>query len=258
MRLVLVGDDGSDAAARAVAWAKLFAAERSATVVAVRVGSGTEHDSGEPELERIAVSDRYPAVALMEVAADRDADLIVLGRRGAGGFPSLPIGTTAHVVAGSSRRPVAIIPPSHRPESPLVSRVVVGVDRLPGSRAALAWSARAFPTAYFSAVHALDLAPVFAQVELDDPKAYDRAYESAVASMREQWCGPLIEAGVRFETDVVEGAPAEVLLDTARRTAADAIVVGRREHGALQGTLGGVSQRVLAYSSCPAVVMPSA
>jgi nucleotide-binding universal stress UspA family protein len=258
MRLVLAGDDGSDAAARAVAWAKLFAAERAVAVVAVRVGSSTQPDEDELGLERITISDRHPAAALMEVAADRDADLIVLGRRGAGGFPSLPIGTTAHVVAGSSQRPVAVIPPFHHPESPLVSRVVVGVDRMPGSRVALAWSGSAFPAARFSAVHALDLAPVFAHVEIDDPKAYDRAYESAVASMREQWCEPLVEARVKFETDVVEGAAAEVLLETARRTGADAVVVGRHEHGALQGTLGGVSQRVLAYSPCPAVVVPSA
>jgi nucleotide-binding universal stress UspA family protein len=60
-----------------------------------------------------------------------------------------------------------------------------------------------------------------------------------------------------LETIVEEGGAAEVLLEVAERRDADAIVVGRRDHGKLRGTLGGVSQLVLAYAPCPAIVMPS-
>ena len=257
MNLVLAGDDGSDAAGRAVAWAESFAAERGLVTLVIHVGDEGGHDGAQPGSTRITVSDRYPAVAIMEVATDRGASVIVLGRRGAGGFPSLPIGTTAHVVAGSSGLPVVVVPPFHQPKRPLVGRVVVGVDRLPGSRAALEWSSRVFPEAKFEAVHALDLGPAFAHMEIEDPNVYEQAHAAAVGRMQQQWCEPLTAAGVRFDTHVVEGAPAEVLIETATRTGADLVVVGRRSHGALQGTLGGVSQRILAYSPCPSVVMPS-
>ena len=56
------------------------------------------------------VREGHPAAAIMEAAHDLDADLIVLGRRGGGGFPALPIGATAHHVAAVIGRPVVVIP----------------------------------------------------------------------------------------------------------------------------------------------------
>lgn len=40
----------------------------------------------------------YPATAIVEYAAEADADLIVLGTRGRGGFSSLVLGSTSHAV----------------------------------------------------------------------------------------------------------------------------------------------------------------
>jgi nucleotide-binding universal stress UspA family protein len=257
MQLVLVGDDGSDAAARAVEWARLFADERALKLIAVHVTATPRDDRPDDGIERISCRDRHPAPAIMELAADLDADLIVLGRRGAGGFPSLPLGTTAHHIAGSCGRPVAVIPPVLRwREQPLVRRVTVGLDQLGGSAQALMWAVRAFEDAHFTAVHALDLAPAFSQLEVDHTEMYERAYKWAVALMHDQWCDPLIDAGVAYEAVVEEGGPAEILLATAKNTASDVVVVGRRDHGPLCGTLGGVSQRVLAYAPCAALIVP--
>jgi nucleotide-binding universal stress UspA family protein len=235
MKSVLVGDDGSEAAACAVAWATAFAAERSAKLVAVSVGVAPDRDGDESGIERLVLPEDHPASGIMEASADMAADLVVLGRRGAGGFPSLPIGTTAHVVAGSCGRPVAIVPPSFRREGrPLVRRVMVGYDGLPGSAAALAWSANVFSDAELTVVHAVEGAGT-PDVDLDVP---------------------LVDADT-VDTITAKGGAAEVLLDAAEQRAADVVVVGRRDHGALRGTLGGVSQRVLAYAPCPAIVMPT-
>jgi nucleotide-binding universal stress UspA family protein len=258
MQIVLVGDDGSDAAARAVEWARSFAHERALKVIAVYV-TAAKHDARPDDgIERITLRDRHAAPAIMEVAADLDADLVVLGRRGAGGFPSLPIGTTAHHIAGSCGRPVAVIPPiPRRFAQPLVRRVTIGLDRFGGSGAALAWAARPFRDAHFTAVHALDLAPVFAELEADQTELYERAYKWAVALMHDQWCDPLVEARIAYEAVVEDGGPAEILLAVAKDTASDVVVVGQRDHVSLSGTLGGVSQRVLAYASCAALIVPS-
>jgi nucleotide-binding universal stress UspA family protein len=254
--VVLVGDDGSEGAASAVAWASSFAAERSLKLVVVGVGDPGDTDDP-PEAERITLPAGHPASEIMQTAADVEADLVVLGQRGAGGFPSMPIGTTAHVIAGSCGRPVAVVPTGFRPRrEPLVGRVVVGLDGLRGSALALEWAASAFPDAHFSLVHALEAGPSLTWAGGDDAKDVELTRGARSAQMHE-WCSVLHEVGASYDTVIEAGGVAEVLLDTARDRDADAVVVGRHDHGALRGTLGGVSQRVLAYAPCPAVVMPS-
>ncbi|HEX5096011.1 MAG TPA: universal stress protein [Acidimicrobiia bacterium] len=258
MQLILVGDDGSRAASHAVTWATRLADERDARLFIVHVASTSESVESDDRVERITVRDSHPASAIMETAEDRDVDLIVLGRRGRGGFPSLPIGTTAHHVAAASGRPVAVVPPIETTTSgPVVQRAVVGIDGFPGSEEAAAWSARQWPHAHFNAVQAVELAPAFAQ--LDDgtgAEIYERAHARAVTLLRDRWSRPLVEAGVAFDLAVEDGGPAEVLLEVATKVGADVIVVGRRDHAPLRGTLGGVSQRVLAYAPCAAVIVP--
>ena len=59
---------------------------------------------------------------------------------------------------------------------------------------------------------------------------------------------------VNVETAVVEGRPAQVLVDRAR--GADLLVVGNRGHGGLAGAfLGSVSFNCAAHSQCPLVVV---
>jgi len=53
------------------------------------------------------------------------------------------------------------------------------------------------------------------------------------------------------------GDPAEVILETAERIHADAIVVGRRGRGRLAGLLlGSVSQKVATLAPCVVIVVP--
>ena len=259
MKVILACDDGSRAAARAIEWASRLGRERD---VLLKVVSATRAeaavDAGD-QLDRIIVRDAHPAATILTTAEEVDADLIVVGRRGSGGFPSLPIGTTAHSVAAASDRPTVIVPAVDADtDRTLVRSVVVGVDGLPGSADAATWAARQLPAARFVAVHALELAPSFVQIA-DEPggELYERAHARALQLMNEWWVRPLRDAGVSFDTVVEDGGPAEVLLSVAARMSADLVVVGRRDHHLLRGTLGGVSQRVLAYSPCPAVVVPS-
>lgn len=59
----------------------------------------------------VELIDGPPVDVLLRTARDRDACLIVVGRRGAGGRPELLIGSTAHQIVERSHRPVLVVPP---------------------------------------------------------------------------------------------------------------------------------------------------
>jgi nucleotide-binding universal stress UspA family protein len=132
---IVVGVDGSENSRRALSWAVELALELDAEVVAVHavgllerfgeVADGTGTYSGprhefdtewcEP-LETPGVRsvrllrDGNPVSVLLSVADEHDADLIVVGGRGVGGFPELLLGSTSTQVAQHATRPVTIIP----------------------------------------------------------------------------------------------------------------------------------------------------
>jgi nucleotide-binding universal stress UspA family protein len=137
---VVVGVDGSEHAARALAWAAGLAGETGAEVVAVHIASLLvrteaglapslpEHDRLHAELNgpwteplrragvphRCRLEDGNPVMKLLEVADEEDADFVVVGSRGSGGFSELHLGSTSHQVALYSHRPVVIVPPAGR------------------------------------------------------------------------------------------------------------------------------------------------
>ncbi len=59
---------------------------------------------------RVVLLNTPAAAALLVVADDVDADMIVVGRRGQGGFEELLLGTAPHQVARHTRRPIVIVP----------------------------------------------------------------------------------------------------------------------------------------------------
>jgi nucleotide-binding universal stress UspA family protein len=144
MQRIVVGIDGSDGARRALEWAVDEAKLREAHLVvihawlepaAVAVGSvvtagavepGIFEDAGErtmadvlaavdptgiPEGIESHVVAGAPAHALLDAA--KDADLLVVGSRGLGGFSGLLLGSVSQQVAHHATSPVVIVP-THR------------------------------------------------------------------------------------------------------------------------------------------------
>ena len=137
IRHIVVGLDGSEPSRLAAAWAADLAATLDAEVVAVhalgllhRTGDGTvvpsdtHRDEIRDQLEtswcapfrdasaryRAELREGNPVTALLELADDVAADLVVVGSRGIGGFPGLQLGSTSTQVALHTRRPVVIVP----------------------------------------------------------------------------------------------------------------------------------------------------
>jgi nucleotide-binding universal stress UspA family protein len=139
---MLVGVDGSEGSTRAVEWCAAHAAALDADVVVVHAiampvvvpppSSALSLPQFMPvdrdELTRVVteqwcaplhrasvpfrvvLKDGAAAPAIIEVANEEDADLVVTGTRGRGGFAELLVGSTSHALSHHLHRPLVIVP----------------------------------------------------------------------------------------------------------------------------------------------------
>jgi nucleotide-binding universal stress UspA family protein len=139
---IVVGVDGSDNSLRALEWAMKEAAAHHAALTVVVVNQvAASHWTGNPitlPVDRTAqetaghaaekaaaeaegrLGESRPAsvtvravsgIAAQElIDASRDADLLVVGSRGGGGFTSLMLGSTSNQVVHHARCPVVVMP----------------------------------------------------------------------------------------------------------------------------------------------------
>jgi nucleotide-binding universal stress UspA family protein len=143
-----------------------------------------------------------------------------------------------------------------------LDRIVVGVDGSPCSEKALRWAitqARATGAGIeavatwqdpMSSDFSFGITPVF--YDNDDWAAItEKGLQESVARALDGQGSP-----VEIVTRVVQGHPAQVLLDAA--VGARMLVVGSRGHGTLAGMLlGSVSQHCVQHAPCPVVVVPA-
>jgi nucleotide-binding universal stress UspA family protein len=90
--------------------ARTAEAQKAAQAEADQVLAGL--DGLRPESVTVKAVHGFPVEEL--VNAGRDADMIVLGSRGAGGFTRLLMGSTAGQVVQHAHCPVLIVPPAER------------------------------------------------------------------------------------------------------------------------------------------------
>jgi nucleotide-binding universal stress UspA family protein len=286
---IVVGMDGSEGAAHALRWAVEEAGYRGWSVVAAMtwgyldqhhldgstefVAGYTEADAdaaletfvttalegrtgapGPEQVERRLLND-LPAQGLLD--ASREAELLVLGARGLGGFRGLLVGSVSHACLHHATCPVAIIrePQEHEAATPTI---VVGIDGSPGSKAALDWAldeARA-RQARIEVVHAWSAPYLMGYsygVAVDMTQFEDAARIVLDGAVEAADTHGLIEP---VEKVLVSNGPSASLLEVAKD--ADLVVVGSRGVGGFKGMLlGSVSYQVTHHADCPVVVVPT-
>lgn len=162
---LLVGLDGSEHSAATLAFTAELAAALDARsgdgatqVVVVHCHPGLDDPAGaEAEALRTQVTawmapllargvrpsttlmEADPRHGLLEAAEAADADLIVVGSRGRGGFRGLRLGGTADHLVRHAGVPVAVVPDTGGPVAE--GTIVVGVDGSDANRPALEWAA---------------------------------------------------------------------------------------------------------------------
>ncbi|GAA1388018.1 universal stress protein [Catellatospora chokoriensis] len=207
-----------------------------------------------------AVSDRAVAVtteiltgdpAVVLLAAARDADLIVLGKRGVGGFAGLLLGSVTAQVASHTETPVLVARGEEHPVAP----VVVGLDDLPepGPVVEAAFAMAERRDANLVAVHVqeaavvADAGPPVAGLETAQSR-FQRIRTSALAD------GRVRHPGVSVRAETMSGRPGRILTQLSEMS--QLIVVGARGCGGFTGLmLGSVSQQLLHHSACPVLVV---
>jgi nucleotide-binding universal stress UspA family protein len=270
---IVVGVDGTTSSEQALRWAAAHAGRTRQDVHAViawhlavaydgpvvddydwsgeaagALSKTVENVLDEPEARRVVqhVTEGHPAGVLVD--ASRDADLLVVGSRGHGGFAGLLLGSVSQHVVVHAACPVVVV----HGRRPATGRVVVGVDGSPGSERALHWAVRQARStgSVLHAVLAWEVPLAYGLTARPDPDwAAHGQHTLATAVADALGEGPAPEV----VQDVVEDSPAEALLRAAED--ADLLVVGSRGRGGFSGMLlGSVSQQVAAHAACPVVV----
>ncbi len=287
---VVVGVDGSPESLEALRWAARAAALRDSTVRALTAWDllaqhypdhmhrfSTTYRASDAEaaltsyveealgteaartVERRVVCD-LPARALIEEGAD--ADLLVVGARGVGGFRGLLLGSVSQHCLRHAPCPVAVVRPGTTAaagERAKPERIVVGVDGSENSVAALRWAvaeaelrgARLVVATAYHVPYVGAEATAFGHL---DPRLFETsARETLEATLTRVDTSAL---GHPVERVTPYGDASGAVLDVAKD--ADLIVLGSRGRGGFVGLLlGSVTERVAQHATCPVVVVPA-
>jgi nucleotide-binding universal stress UspA family protein len=189
---------------------------------------------------------------LRQIAAQENAQLIVIGPSEPSGLGRLRPRSVGERLLSETHLPVAMAPRGYAGAKHLFSLITSAFDGSPESRRALEWAAHLATSAAerlrVISVHApLPIAGLGFAAQSVEPglrQGIKREQAAAIATLS----GP-VEGLVR------DGSPAGVLIEASRE--ADLLVMGSRGHGPLPAALlGGVAHYVVRRAACPLVIHP--
>jgi len=277
---VIVGDDGLDGGADALALARAIAPGAELILASaypwdatpsrfLQLGYGNilrddttkalherRDDAGLPEARTVAIADTSPARALHRLAESESADLIVTGTARHGGLGRMVLGDVSRDVLHGAPCPVAVAPRGFAAGRP--ATIGVAYDRSP------------------EAVHALDVAigmagPLGAKVKIRQVVADDllpalggypiagmadiaqEIADDAQARLDETVAA--LGTDVAVEAEAVPGGTTSRLDELAGQV--DLLVCGSRGWGAVRRVLiGSTADRLIHHATCPVLVVP--
>ncbi|GAA4882772.1 universal stress protein [Kitasatospora terrestris] len=198
---------------------------------------------------------------LVDAATDPEAELLVLGSRGIGGFEGLVVGSVGLGVTARSPIPTALVRAhgaGHLPD-PDGAPVVLGVDTRAPSAEVIEYAFReaARRGALLRAVHGWTPPPVWGYAGWVAPQAETEEFRLIEAELLSDalagWREKFPEVAVVECSQLATGAQA--LVDQS--SDAGVVVVGRRlRHLPLGPRLGPVGHAVLHHAHAPVLVVP--
>jgi nucleotide-binding universal stress UspA family protein len=197
-----------------------------------------------------------PAATLASLA--EGCRMLVVGRRGLGGFKRLLIGSTSDAVANEASVPVVVVPEGWKAQQ-RHGPVVVGLDDSSDNEAAIEFAATAAAERFvpLRMVHVWDLPYVYSWDAMNAASQSEEWAEAAQGHFDElaaQWRDryPMLE----IQADVIQGHPVGSLVETAELSEAQLLVLGGRKHRRLTTALmGSVARGVLHHARCPVAIV---
>ncbi|MFD4604735.1 universal stress protein [Streptomyces sp. NPDC058464] len=289
---VIAAADGSDDSLRALDWAVRAARQQGAPLRVVHVRqyaawgqpdvlvAGEPDAAGDPVLDEVRDRLRTAAAGLtVEYVAlegapsallpelGTDAQLLVLGSRGRGGFASLLLGSNGMAAARDAACPVVVVPrPGREVQEELAAepgpRVVVGLDVDSPDDATLAFAlaeaARHGARLQVIAAYPWPLQSWVAAGEIVPPAVDRDEVEQETRTLAEGFLAPHLKdrPGLRADILALPGDAAGLLVAASKD--ATLVVVGRHRRRLLAPArmIGSVTQAVLLHAAAPIAVVP--
>lgn len=206
------------------------------------------------------VDEGNPASRILEYAVSRQADLVVMGTHGLGGFERFVLGSVAEKVLRKATCPVMTVPPAAETSAQVpYMRVLCPVDFSESSLAALrfAISIAKEADAHLTILNVLDWPSndeLFVE-QFDTPELRQlvegrarHRLEALVTDEMRVWCKPTTT--VRF------GKPYRQILELAGSEEANLVVIGIRGRNPMDLTLfGSTTNQVVRHASCPVLTL---
>ncbi|GIF13672.1 universal stress protein [Actinoplanes teichomyceticus] len=273
---IVVGTDGTETSDAAIDWAAREAHQRGLTLRIVhafdwdwresRFEIGNEHvDTARAQAEGIiaAAVERVRNIApeltpqtftlighavprLLESA--RGAQLLVLGRRGRGGFAGMLLGSTSQRVATHAPCPVVVVGGSPAADAPIAA----GIDDSPNADLVLetVFNAAADQNCPVTVIRACP--PVVPAWVTADPPNVEAAELARLDEQLAPWRSKFPD--VRVEVVLTHDTPPAALVAASGK--ARLIIVGSHGHGLVTGTLvGSTSLQLLHHAACPVYIV---
>ncbi|MCW5660353.1 MAG: universal stress protein [Burkholderiaceae bacterium] len=204
------------------------------------------------------VATGHPVEAVTRHAVEIDADLLVVGTRGAGFFRGVVIGSTAERIAKRAERPVLMVrQTAHEP----YRRVLVPVDFSPWSAGAIALALQLVPQATLVLMHAVEL-PYEGKLRLAGvaQATVTRYRDAARNEARNRLHALASQTGLppeRVQVTTPDGAdPWMLIAQQEQEHDCDLIVIGKQGRNALEELLLGSTTRMV-MSECSSDVLVS-
>jgi nucleotide-binding universal stress UspA family protein len=179
-----------------------------------------------------------------------EADLLVLGSRGLGGFAGLMLGSVTAHCAGHAPCPVAVIPDSYRADAEPTGEYVVGVDGSAQSELAVRWADTWAPEGTtLRLIHAWEV-----PVTLDRLSGW---IDPDVCAATAQQIADEAAAVVTHHQVSAEAVRTDARMDLPRLADdSDVLVIGARGHrGIGRLLLGSVASSSLHHLTVPTVIV---
>lgn len=271
-RRIVVGVDGSEGSTHALRWALAEAAFGGGTVHAVYAvhTRGTEAEAAVATLVEAARAQAPATVRLEEIVREGhpaevlrdevvDADLLVVGSRGRGGFRGLLLGSVSQQCIEHAHVPAVVV--SVDAPLPDDGDVVVGVDGSEDSANALVWAAAEAVRrdARLVLVHTwftpVAVPPAGLVITAIDPSVFRASAEALLSEVAAEVLATVPRQPREVVHRIIEKPAVPGLLASAED--ANLLVVGGRGRGGFAGLLlGSVSQQCIRHAPVAVVVVP--